>query len=102
MTGKPATTLDEALAAQLAETFKALGDATRVRIISALTGGERNVGEMAEALGLTLSATSHQLALLRRMRLVRARREGKQVYYALDDEHVQRLYDCGMEHVTHA
>lgn len=83
----------------LAETFKILGDATRVRILDALSCSELCVCDIARLLGLSDSAVSHQLRLLRGMRLVRPRRAGRQVFYALDDEHIVRLFREGLRHV---
>src|SRR5438045_7826437 len=86
-------------AAALAETFKALGDVTRVRILDALSRAELCVGDLAELLGSSESAVSHQLRLLRSMRLVRARRDGRLIYYSLDDDHIVGLFAQGLEHV---
>lgn len=83
----------------LAETFRALGDGTRVRILDALSRAELCVGDLAGVLGLSESAVSHQLRLLRGLRLVRPRRAGRLVFYALDDQHVVRLFAQGLEHV---
>jgi len=91
--------LPEQTAAALAETFKALGDPTRVRMLDALSRGELCVGDLAELVGLSESAVSHQLRLLRGMRLVRPRRAGQMIYYALDDHHILRLFEQGLEHV---
>lgn len=91
--------LPEDTAVALAETFKALGDLTRVRMLDALSRGELCVGDIAELLGLSESAVSHQLRLLRGMRLVRPRRAGQMIYYALDDHHIVRLLEQGLEHV---
>jgi ArsR family transcriptional regulator len=85
--------------AALAETFKVLGDATRVRILDALSRSELCVCDIAQLLGLSESAVSHQLRLLRGMRLVRARRDGRMVFYTLEDQHIVRLFEQGMEHV---
>lgn len=93
--------LDDRTAARLAELFSALSDPNRVRIIAALTQGEMNVSALAEFIGLSESAVSHQLRGLRQMRLVRARKVGRQVYYSLDDEHITELYACGYDHVRH-
>jgi DNA-binding transcriptional ArsR family regulator len=93
--------LDEATAARLADTFRALSDPSRVRIISALSKGETNVGALAQVVGLSESATSHQLRGLRQMRLVRGRKDGRQVFYALEDEHIADLYQRGLDHVLH-
>ena len=83
----------------LAETFRVLGDVTRVRILDAISRSELCVGEIADLLGLSESAVSHQLRLLRNMRLVRPRRDGKSIYYTLDDQHIVRLFEQGLEHV---
>ena len=93
--------LSEQQTAQLAEIFKALADPTRVRILHALSHAELCVGDLAAVLEMSESAVSHQLRLLRSLRVVRARREGKQVYYALDDEHVTRLFQLSLEHLGH-
>jgi ArsR family transcriptional regulator, lead/cadmium/zinc/bismuth-responsive transcriptional repressor len=91
--------LDEASVAALAETFKVLGDATRVRILDALARAEVAVCDLARLLGVTQSAVSHQLRLLRGMRLVQSRRNGRHIYYALDDDHIVKLFEQGLEHV---
>jgi len=91
--------LDDESAAALAETFKVLGDPTRVRILDALARAEVAVCDLAAALGITQSAISHQLRLLRSMRLVRARRDGRHIYYVLDDDHIAGLFKQGLEHV---
>ncbi len=93
--------LDEGTAALVAELFGALSDTSRVRIISVLAEGERNVGSLAEAVGISESAVSHQLRGLRQMRLVRPRKQGRQVYYCLDDEHIVDLFQRGLDHVLH-
>ena len=91
--------LDEASVAALAETFKVLGDTTRVRILDALAGAEVPVCDLANLLGLTQSAVSHQLRLLRGMRLVKSRRVGRHIYYVADDHHIVGLFLQGLEHV---
>jgi DNA-binding transcriptional ArsR family regulator len=83
---------------RLAELFGALSDPNRLRIISILMEGERSVGQIADRVALSESAVSHQLRGLRQMRLVRARKLGRQVFYALNDDHVARLYELGLEH----
>lgn len=93
--------LTQKQAVELAELFRALSDPSRVRIISALLEGETNVGALAKIVGISESAISHQLRTLRQMRLVRARKQGREVYYSLDDEHVSDLFLCGMDHVQH-
>jgi DNA-binding transcriptional ArsR family regulator len=91
--------IGDSSAAALAETFKVLGDATRVRIIDAISRAERCVQDIAEIVGLSESAVSHQLRLLRGMRLVRPRRDGRMVFYTLDDHHIVGLFEQGLEHV---
>src|SRR6185369_125455 len=91
--------LSDSSAAALAETFRALGDLTRVRMLDALARSELCVQDLAARLHLTESAVSHQLRLLRNMRLVRTRREGRLVFYALDDQHIVGLFEQGLEHV---
>ena len=86
----------------LAALFAALGDPTRLRVVAALAASELCVGDIAGALGLSESAASHQLRVLRGLGLVRSRREGRLVYYALDDAHVFALYRQGLDHVGHA
>jgi ArsR family transcriptional regulator len=88
-------------ASNLADVFSALSDPTRLRIISVLLEKEMNVGEIASQLAMTESAVSHQLRGLRQMHLVRSRKDGRQVFYALDDDHVAKLYNLGLEHVQH-
>jgi ArsR family transcriptional regulator, lead/cadmium/zinc/bismuth-responsive transcriptional repressor len=87
--------------AHLADLFSALSDPTRLRIISVLLVGEMNVGDIAGRLEMTESAVSHQLRGLRQMRLVRSRKSGRQVYYALADDHVTKLYLLGLDHIEH-
>jgi ArsR family transcriptional regulator len=91
--------LGERAVTALAETFKVLGDATRVRILDALSRSELCVCDIARLLGLSESAVSHQLRLLRGMRLVRPRRAGRMVFYSLDDQHIVGLFKQGLEHV---
>ena len=93
--------LKENTSTHLADLFSALSDPTRLRIISVLLEGELNVGEIAAQLEMTESAVSHQLRGLRQLRLVRSRKHGRQVYYALDDDHVEKLYRLGLDHVGH-
>jgi ArsR family transcriptional regulator len=89
------------LVGDLAALFAALGDPTRLRIVAALAAAELCVCDLAATLGLSESAVSHQLRHLRQLGLVRSRREGRLVYYALDDEHVATLFRHGSEHVAH-
>ena len=89
---------DEVLA-DLAELFRAFGDTTRAKILFALREGESCVCALGELIGMTQSATSHQLRYLRERRLVTSRREGKTVYYSLADRHVARIVAQGFEHI---
>lgn len=84
----------------LAELFKVFGDSTRIKILYALFEAELCVCDIAQLLGLTQSAVSHQLRVLKASRLVRPRREGKTVFYSLDDDHVRRIIAQGMEHIS--
>ena len=97
------TALDQAPSpgtlAELGELFKVFADPGRLRILAALGGGELCVGHLVAAVGMSQSAVSHQLALLRKARLVRSRRIGKEVYYALDDLHVGAILAVGLDHV---
>jgi DNA-binding transcriptional ArsR family regulator len=86
--------------AVLSATFNMLGDGTRLRILLALARREMCVGEIAALVGLTDSAVSHQLRLMKAMRLVSRRRDGRSAYYALDDDHVAELMRVGMRHVS--
>jgi len=94
-------TIDLRLAANVAELFSALSDPNRVRILAALTDGEINVGPLAQSVGISESAVSHHLRGLRLMRLVRARKVGRQVFYQLDDTHIAELLRSGVDHVLH-
>lgn len=86
---------------KLAETFKVLGDPTRIRIIQSLRQGELCVCDLSQVLEMSQSAISHQLRVLRNLRLVKFRKEGKVVYYSLDDDHITQLFDQGLDHVRH-
>ncbi len=88
-------------ATYLADVFKALADPTRIRIISILAHTELCVCDLAATLGMTQSAVSHQLRLMRQMRLVKNRKDGRMVYYTLDDEHIHDLFRRGLEHIEH-
>lgn len=83
----------------LTEIFRVLADPTRVRILDLLSREELCVGDVANRLGVTESAVSHQLRLLRNTRVVRSRREGRMIFYALDDRHVLTLFRQGLRHV---
>ena len=84
----------------LSEFFKVFGDSTRIKIICSLFENEMCVCDLAALLGVTQSAISHQLRTLKAARLVRYRREGKVVYYSLDDEHIKHIFDEGLRHIT--
>jgi ArsR family transcriptional regulator len=96
-----AVLLDGLTATYLADIFKALADPTRVRIISVLAHTDLCVCDLAATLGMTQSAVSHQLRLMRQLRLVKNHKEGRMVYYALDDEHIKDLFQRGLEHLQH-
>lgn len=83
----------------LANLFKILGDLTRVKILTVLEKSELCVNEICEAVDMTKSAVSHQLRLLRQAKLVKPRKDGKEVYYSLDDDHVTQIFNCGLSHV---
>lgn len=83
----------------LAETFKTLGDPTRVKVLQALSVEELCVCDLAKLLGISESATSHQLRVLRSQKLVRYRKEGKMAFYSLDDEHIDVLMKVALQHV---
>ncbi len=93
--------IDGLTATHLAAAFAALSDPTRVRLISALLDHELCVCDLAALLGMSQSATSHQLRILRNLNLVRTRKEGRIVFYALDDDHIRELFQRGLEHVRH-
>jgi DNA-binding transcriptional ArsR family regulator len=93
--------LSPRIASDLASLFGALSDPTRVRIIGLLLEGEIGVGELVEQLGLSKSAVSHQLRGLRDRRIIRARKQGRNVYVCLDDEHVVTLFQRGLDHILH-
>ncbi len=84
----------------LAELFKVFGDTTRIRILWALDESEMCVCDIAALLNMTQSAISHQLRVLKQANLVKFRREGKIVYYSLDDEHVRQIFDQGLIHIN--
>lgn len=90
---------DEEILYDVAELFKVFGDSTRIKIICALFESEMCVYDLAAALSMTQSAISHQLRILKTASLVKFRREGKLIYYSLDDEHVQQIFDAGYKHV---
>jgi len=99
MTSANLTSLDEHTAAHVAELFRSFSDTSRVRILSAIIEKEVNISALAELVGVTESAVSHHMRGLRQMRIVQARREGKEVYYRVDDPHIIALFRQGVVHV---
>ena len=103
MTSAPVKSFDADTAQHLADLFKTLGDPTRIKILSLLTKTEEmRVYDIADSLTMGQSAISHQLRVLRSARLVKFRRDGKEVLYSIDDDHVMKLLGQGLEHVQHA
>ena len=84
---------------ELADLFKVFGDSTRIRIMCALFKKELSVCCIADIVGMEQSTVSHQLRVLRQENLVKVRREGKQSYYSLEDEHIQKIFEMGLEHI---
>lgn len=84
---------------EIAENFKVFGDSTRMKIIAALLEGELNVSKIAAITNSTPSAISHQLRVLKQAKLVKGRKDGKAVYYSLDDDHVREIYQIGKQHI---
>lgn len=100
MTRKPSTpALDEHTAAHVAELFRAFSDTSRVRILSVLVNDNMNVSSLAKVVGISESAVSHHMRGLRQMRLVNSRKEGKEVYYGVEDEHIIHLFQQGVKHI---
>jgi len=91
--------LDEHTAAHVAELFRAFSDTSRVRILAAIIEKEANITALAEMVGITESAISHHMRGLRQMHIVRARREGKEVFYSVNDPHIIALFQQGVRHV---
>ncbi len=98
-THKPKTVLDEHVAAHVAELFDVFSDPSRVRLISALAEGELNVSALAEIVGISESAVSHHLRGLRQMQVVQTRKDGREVYYRIEDEHILALFRQGVRHI---
>ena len=92
----------EDLLYDLAELYRVFGDSTRIRILYALFESEMCVCDIAQVLGMSVSAISHQLRVLKQARLVKYRRDGKTIFYSLADDHVRSMIDQGMEHVGEA
>jgi DNA-binding transcriptional ArsR family regulator len=97
----PCPILDEHTAAHVAELFRSFSDTSRVRIVSVLVRQKMNVGALAQAVGISESAVSHHLRSLRQMGLVVAQRDGKEVYYSIEDNHIIALFGQGVNHVQH-
>lgn len=93
--------LDQETLFIVSQTFKALGDPTRIRILNLLCAEEHSVNDIADTLGLSQSTVSHQLRFLKNLRLVKFRREGTTLYYSEDDDHIMNLLKQAIEHATH-
>lgn len=91
--------LDENKVIDLSELFKIFGDSTRIKIINVLINNELCVSEIADILNISQSAISHQLRILKTSKLVKYRKEGTQIYYSLDDDHVEKIFKMGCEHI---
>ncbi len=91
--------LDEEMVYDLADLFKVFSDSTRVKILCSLFERELNVTELSNEVGVSQTAVSHQLRLLKQSRLVKYKRDGKQIIYSLADDHVKTIIDCGIEHI---
>ncbi|MDO5027910.1 MAG: metalloregulator ArsR/SmtB family transcription factor [Bacillota bacterium] len=92
---------DQDILIKLAEIFKCLSDPTRLKIIKSLLDGEKNVSKICEEIEMEQSATSHQLKKLKTLKLVKAKKIGREVFYSLDDDHVVGLLTAGLDHVVH-
>ncbi len=91
---------DDDLLVDAAELFKVFGDSTRTKILSALFTSELCVCDIAEILGMSMSAVSHQLRILRQTKIVKSRKKGKEVFYSLDDEHISEIYRIALIHLS--
>jgi ArsR family transcriptional regulator len=96
---KPSPALDEHTAAHVAELFRSFSDTSRVRILSVLNEREENVGSLAGLVGISESAISHHLRSLRQLGLVQTRRDGKEIFYRVEDDHLIALFQEGVKHV---
>lgn len=90
---------DEVTLTDLSEFFKIFGDSTRIKIICVLFEGEMCVSGIVDILEMSQSSISHQLRILKTQRIVKAKKVGKQVFYSLDDEHIQQIYEMGLDHI---
>lgn len=95
------TLLDDTTAQKMSVLFDSLSDPTRIKILSVLMAGEANVGDLAEDLKISPSAISHQLRGLKDKHVIRTRKQGKQVFVALEDDHIRELFERGLEHIKH-
>lgn len=93
--------LSDEVVAAMAESFKALADPTRLRLLALLFAGERSVGDLADHLEVSQSAVSHQLRILRSLNIVRFRKDGREVYYDLADEHIRDIFSRTLEHILY-
>ena len=93
--------IDDKTLEKLSEIFKSIGDPTRLKIIFSLVNGEKSVTNISEDIQMGQSATSHQLRKLKDLKLIKSRKEGRQVLYSLDDDHVLELLIQGLDHVSH-
>lgn len=93
--------INDELIYETADFFKVFGDSSRLKLLKLLLKGEMCVSDIAEKLNMSQSAISHQLRVLRQSRLVKYRREGKTVFYSLDDEHVEHIIEEGITHIVH-
>ncbi|AXX92879.1 transcriptional regulator [Malaciobacter molluscorum LMG 25693] len=93
------TLVDDEILYDLADLFKSFADSTRIKIISMLKEEELCVGALSELINVNQSAVSHQLRVLKNAKIVKPRRDGKNIFYSLDDEHIKRIYDMGLEHI---
>ncbi|WP_418178703.1 ArsR/SmtB family transcription factor [Aliarcobacter lanthieri] len=92
--------VNEEILYDVAELFKAFADTTRIKIISVLKEEELCVGAISELLNMSQSAISHQLKALKNAKIIKSKKLGKWVYYSLDDDHIKRIYDMGLDHIT--
>ena len=92
--------LDENKVIDLSELFKIFGDSTRIKILNVLINNELCVSEIAEILNISQSAISHQLRILKTSKLVKYKKVGTQIYYSLDDDHVEKIFKMGCEHIN--
>lgn len=98
---RPEGELSPEMVNDLADFFKVFGDCTRIRLLNLISDRELNVGEIAQSLQMTQSAVSHQLRVLRQSQLVKYKKDGKTVFYSLDDDHVRIILEKGINHISH-